>query len=71
MLMSGNMGHLLKKCDLAITTTNCLAAELKKYVPKVIINRNVASEMMLDLSRQANSTARHEVYPAKITNRLF
>ena len=48
-----NMGHLLKMCDLAITTTNCLADELKKYVPKVIINRNAASEMMVDLSRQA------------------
>ena len=32
-----NMGRLLRLCDMAITTTNCLAEELKKYVPDVLI----------------------------------
>lgn len=43
----------LKLCDGAITTTTRLAEELKKYVPKVLINRNVASEEMLRLSQEA------------------
>lgn len=48
-----NMQKLLKKCDIAITTTECLAEELKKYVSQVFINRNVASEEMLKLSELA------------------
>lgn len=47
------MGELLCQCDAAITTTNCLAEELRKYVPKVFINRNCASEEMLALSEAA------------------
>lgn len=43
----------LKLCDGAITTTERLAEELKKYVPRVYINRNVASEEMLHLSEEA------------------
>jgi len=34
----------MKMCDCAITTTQRLAEELRKYVPLVYINRNVASE---------------------------
>ena len=49
--------ELIKKtmelCDYAITTTECLARELKKYIPEVYINRNVASEEMLKLSEEA------------------
>lgn len=45
-----NMQKLLKRCDAAITTTECLAGELKKYVPQVFINRNTASEEMIALS---------------------
>lgn len=45
---------LLKLCDAAITTTERMAIELKKYVPEVYINRNVASEEMLALSEKAN-----------------
>lgn len=43
----------LMLCDAAITTTERLAEELKKYVPRVYINRNVASEKMVELSRNA------------------
>jgi Glycosyltransferase len=39
-------------CDAAITTTERLAEELRKYVPNVFINRNVASEKMVELSHQ-------------------
>lgn len=55
-----NMGRLLRLCDMAITTTNCLAEELKKHVPDVLINRNTASEEMVALSRQANSTVKEK-----------
>lgn len=47
------MGKTLRLCDAAITTTERLAAELRHYVPEVIINRNTASEEMLQLSEQA------------------
>lgn len=43
----------LELCDGAVTTTERLAEELKKYVPNVLINRNVASEEMVKLSEQA------------------
>lgn len=46
-------GRLLSMCDAAITTTEALADELKKYVSDVKINRNVASEQMLKLSEEA------------------
>lgn len=42
----------LEMCDGAVTTTERLAEELKKYVPYVYINRNVASEEMLKISDQ-------------------
>lgn len=44
---------VLRMCDGAITTTERMAEELQKYVPKVYINRNVASEEMLMLSEKA------------------
>ncbi len=47
------MGKTLKMCDGAITTTAALAAELKNYVPDVIINRNTASDEMYKLSNDA------------------
>lgn len=46
----------LELCDGAITTTERLAGELKKYVPYVYINRNTASEEMLYLSEKALET---------------
>ena len=46
-------GKTLILCDGAITTTETLAKELKNYVPKVFINRNVASEEMWKLSKRA------------------
>lgn len=45
----------LRLCDGAITTTERMAEELRKYVPQVYINRNVASEEMLHLSEEAVS----------------
>jgi len=47
------MGDTLKKCDYAITTTPTLAHELEKYVKEVFINRNVASEKMVEFSLRA------------------
>ncbi|MDD6224292.1 MAG: glycosyltransferase [bacterium] len=47
------MGDTLKLCDYAITTTPTLANELKKYVKDVFVNRNVASEKMVELSMMA------------------
>lgn len=47
------MQRTLSLCDGAITTTGRLAEELKNYVPEVFINRNVASDRMLELSERA------------------
>lgn len=55
------MGRTLSLCDAAITTTERLAVELRKFVPEVYINRNTASERMLALSSAALAarSARH------------
>ena len=50
------MQKTLKMCDYAITTTDVLAKELKNYVKDVYINRNVASERMVELSEEALKT---------------
>lgn len=47
------MQKTLLLCEAAITTTERLANELKKYVPEVFINRNTASERMVELSNFA------------------
>ena len=47
------MKETLCLCDSAITTTERLAEELKKYVPEVYINRNTASQEMVKLSKKA------------------
>lgn len=47
------MQRTLRLCDGAITTTGGLAAELKNYVPEVYINRNTASDRMVELSERA------------------
>lgn len=47
------MGRTLRECGAAITTTERLATELKKFVPGVFINRNTASETMLAASNRA------------------
>ena len=44
------MNKTLQLCEEAITTTESLAKEMKKYISKVFINRNVASEEMLKIS---------------------
>lgn len=48
-----NMQRVLKMCDAVITTTERLAKELEQYSPRVFINRNTASERMLELSEKA------------------
>ena len=53
----------LKLCDYAITTTEPLAGELKKYsnIQDVFVNRNIASDAMVAVSDQAiNSVTRDE-----------
>ncbi len=45
-----SMGKMLQMCDGAITSTERLQEELIKYVPDVFINRNSASEQMVELS---------------------
>ena len=47
------MGRTMKKCDYCITTTPALARELGKYGKEVFINKNVASEKMVQLSIEA------------------
>src|SRR5574344_123800 len=47
------MKETLSLCDYAITTTEGIANELKKYTKDVLINRNVASERMCELSLSA------------------
>lgn len=49
----GLMQKTLKLCDGAITTTEAMAEELHKFVPEVYINRNLASDRMLQLSEEA------------------
>lgn len=51
-----SMGRLLDLCDGAITTTACLGEALAERVSRVLINRNVASEEMVSLSRQSVRT---------------
>ncbi|MCQ2795299.1 MAG: glycosyltransferase [Bacilli bacterium] len=43
----------LSLCDGAITSTNKLKTELQKYVKNVFVNKNVASEKMLQISKNA------------------
>lgn len=47
------MQKTLKLCEGAITTTEAMADELRKFVPQVYINRNLASDRMLQLSEEA------------------
>lgn len=46
-------GQLLDLCQGAVTTTAALAEALKNHVPEVLINRNRASEAMMQLSAAA------------------
>ena len=55
-----NMQKVLKMCDAVVTTTERLAQELAHYVPKVFINRNTASEVMLQLSEEAYKACREQ-----------
>ncbi len=47
------MQKTLKMCDYAITTTERLREELLHYTKEVYINRNVASDRMVELSQRA------------------
>lgn len=63
---------LIKKtlclCDGAITTTERLAEELKQYVSEVYINRNVASDRMLQISEWASYD--RDILPYKKKNEI-
>ena len=50
------MGETMKMCDYCITTTPALARELRKYGKEVYVNKNVASEKMVELSINAMKT---------------
>lgn len=47
-----NYGYMLENCDGAITSTNQLQEELKKYQNKVLLNRNLASDDLIAVSSQ-------------------
>lgn len=47
-----NYGKLLKLCDGAITTTHTLKLELQNYQSKVLLNRNLASRELVDISKK-------------------
>lgn len=54
------MQKTLKLCDGATTSTEALAEELKKFVPYVYINRNLASDRMYQLSEAAIANRQKE-----------
>lgn len=54
------MRRTLELCDYAITTTERLAVELQNYIDEVYINRNVASEKMVELSHLAMKSVTKE-----------
>lgn len=55
------MQKAMLMCDGVITTTEGMANELKNYLPKVCINRNVASEEMLNFCNKA--VRERDVFP--------
>ncbi|MGM9946516.1 glycosyltransferase [Floccifex sp.] len=55
------MGQLLSMCDAAITTTNRLQKELSHYIQPVIINRNVASIEMVQLSQAVKKEEHQDI----------
>lgn len=52
----------LKMCDFAVTTTDPLAQELRKYsnIKDVYVNRNVVSDEMVAISNQVNRSIRRD-----------
>lgn len=47
------MRETMELCDYTMTTTECLATELKHYTKEVFINRNVASDEMIRYAQGA------------------
>lgn len=47
-----NYSYMLENCDGAITSTNQLQEELKKYQSTVLLNRNLASDELISISSQ-------------------
>ncbi|MBT0889935.1 rhamnan synthesis F family protein [Streptococcus lutetiensis] len=45
-------GRMLNKCDAVITSTNQLAKELRNYKSTVILNRNVLSQELVEISQK-------------------
>jgi len=54
------MEETLKKCDYLITSTEALARELSSYGKEVYVNKNVASERMVELSLDALKEAKKD-----------
>ena len=46
-------GKTLSLCDGAIGSTDCIAHEMENVLPKTYVNRNVASQKMVELSEEA------------------
>lgn len=53
-------GETLAQCDIAVASTEALAEELGKQVPKTFVNRNTASTEMVELSELAYEQGRKE-----------
>lgn len=60
------MGETMSLCDYCITTTSALARELKKYGKEVFVNKNVASERMVELSLEALKNVRKDTNKVRI-----
>ena len=56
-----NYGRLLSLCDGVITSTNQLVEELRNYASTVLLNRNMVSQKLLQISQSvAKSDKRHD-----------
>lgn len=61
-----NYGKCLSMCDAVITTTEGMANELKHYCSNVFINRNTASERMVELSINAYKNVKKDASIIKL-----
>lgn len=50
-----NYGKMLQLCDGAITSTARLVKELSSYTPQVMLERNIASKKLIEISRKASN----------------
>ncbi|OUZ18864.1 rhamnan synthesis F family protein, partial [Enterococcus cecorum] len=50
-----NYGKMLQLCDGAITSTARLVKELSSYTPQVMLERNIASKKLIEISKKASN----------------